>query len=815
MRADCVIREHAMGDETPRQLGRYELIRRIAVGGMGEIYLARVRGTAGFEKTVIIKTILPHLAEEETFVDKFLDEGRIVVNLTHGNIVPVFDMDEVDGEYFIAMDYVPGRDVREVLKRLRERGEQMPVDIATYITAEVCEGLGYAHRQTDEEGNNLGIVHRDVSPSNVLISTEGEVKIIDFGIARAADRRAKTVSGRIQGKCCYMSPEQARGDDLDHRSDVFSTGVVFYEMLTGLRPFEGDSDLKSLDLVRECDYEPPSFVDGEVPPQIDAIVERALQKDPDDRYQTIDEMHLELMEYLAEDGAPMTSTKVAEFLEDLFPEGLEREEFQRDEDDEPEPADEELGLDEALNRELERLDDAPDGPGGDDIDPFRETKPADQDDEADQSDTGSRPQIGPGSGRTETITPEARSAVDVDGGPTEDDRAQTPGSTPAPEPEQRVGNDTETAETADESGGGGGRGAILAVVALMVGIGLGAGAFWGFGGPDKAELSVRTEPAGASIRLDGQKVDGHQTPHEMRVTPGDHTLAFDKKGYRERMVDVSLEPGLQETLAVSLQKAEDESDEESAREFIVQSEPEGAKLRVNRQKVGQAPVAIEVAPGETKFIEARMKDCERAQLPVFHGRENKTVTVSLECGPPEEKDGGESDEKTAAAEDGDKSAGGAREQQVVRPRRIEVTFASEPAGATVWVDERQVGKTPVDETFRRGAELSVRFEKADYETVERTVSPTDLDGGRLEVAMEEKKSGCLNFFAVHPQYNELAIDGQWLEGRRQKLQHYELSAGKHTIRVRNPDAGRDETFEFDVDPGEDCTSLTVWDPDDG
>jgi serine/threonine protein kinase len=795
-----------MGDETPRQLGRYELIRRIAVGGMGEIYLARVRGTAGFEKTVIIKTILPHLAEEDTFVEKFLDEGRIVVNLTHGNIVPVFDMDEVDGEYFIAMDYVPGRDVREVLQRLRDRGDQIPVDIATYITAEVCEGLGYAHRQTDEEGDNLGIVHRDVSPSNVLISTEGEVKIIDFGIARAADRRAKTVSGRIQGKCCYMSPEQARGDDLDHRSDIFSTGVVFYEMLTGLRPFEGDSDLKSLDLVRECDFEPPSFVDGEVPPQIDAIVEHALEKDPDDRYQTIDEMHLELMEYLAGDGSPMTSTKVAEFLEGLFPEGLEREEFQRDEDEEPDPADGEMDLDEALNRELERLDEAPESPSGDDIDPFEETHPADQ------ADEGSSPQIVPGSGRTETITPEARSAVDVDlGSSDEDDRQKTPGSTPAPEPEQRVGNDTETAETADEPTDGGGRGAILVVVALMVGIGLGAGAFWGFGGPDRAELSMRTEPAGATIRLDGEQVGGQETPHEMRVVPGDHTLTFDKEGYREREVDVSLDPGLQETLAVSLRKAE----EASAREFIVQSEPEGAKLRVNRQKVGEAPVTIEVAPGETKFIEARMKDCERAQLPVFHGHDEKTVTVSLECGPPEEKDGGESDEKTAAAEDGNKSAGGSREPQRVRPRRVEVTFASEPSGATVWVDERQVGKTPVDETFRRGTELSVRFEKSDYETVERTVTPADLDGGRLEVALEEKKSGCLNFFAVHPQYNEIAIDGQWLEGRRQKLQHYELSAGQHTIRVRNPDAGRDETFEFDVDPGEDCTSMTVWDPDDG
>jgi len=265
--------------ETPRQLGRYELIRRIATGGMGEIYLARVRGTAGFEKSVIIKTILPHLAEEEEFVDKFLDEGRIVVNLTHGNIVPVFDMDEIDGEYFIAMDYVPGRDVRDMLARLGNKGETMPADLAAYIVSEVCEGLGYAHRKTDEQGEPLDIVHRDVSPSNVLVSTDGEVKIIDFGIARAADRRAKTVSGRIQGKCCYMSPEQAAGDDLDARSDIFSTGVVLYEMVTNVRPFEGKSDLKSLDLVRDCDYQPPSQLEESVPEELDEIIGRAMTRD--------------------------------------------------------------------------------------------------------------------------------------------------------------------------------------------------------------------------------------------------------------------------------------------------------------------------------------------------------------------------------------------------------------------------------------------------------------------------------------------------------------------------------------------------------
>src|SRR5690554_2784135 len=197
-----------------RTLGRYELHRRIAAGGMGEIFVAKSRGAGGFEKTVIIKTILPHLADEQEFVTKFLDEGRIVVNLTHGNIVPVFDMGEEKGEYFIAMEYVAGRDLRDILRHLNVSGRVLPVEYSLYILIELSKGLGYAHRKTDEQGVPLGIVHRDVSPSNVLLSREGEVKLIDFGIARATGKSSVTVSGRIQGKCCDRSREQASGTNV-------------------------------------------------------------------------------------------------------------------------------------------------------------------------------------------------------------------------------------------------------------------------------------------------------------------------------------------------------------------------------------------------------------------------------------------------------------------------------------------------------------------------------------------------------------------------------------------------------------------------
>ena len=346
-------------------------MRRIARGGMGEIYLARTRGTAGFEKSCVIKTILPHLAEQSEFLTKFLDEGRIVVQLIHGNIVPVFDMGDEDGEVYIAMEYIPGRDLREVGKKLSATGQMMPVDLALFVVGEVCKGLDYAHRKTGEDGKPLGIIHRDVSPSNILISREGEVKIIDFGIARAAGRLGETASGRIQGKFCYMSPEQASGKPLDPRSDIFSAALVLYELLTGFRPFEGDSDLESLELVRNCELDPPSTLNPNVPDEVDEIVMGALAASPKDRPESIDRFQIALLQYLYSTGSSPTPTDVARFLRELFPEGLEREELRSSrEAAKASPPKKKMSLDEALDFELGLLQG---GTGTADIDPHETT----------------------------------------------------------------------------------------------------------------------------------------------------------------------------------------------------------------------------------------------------------------------------------------------------------------------------------------------------------------------------------------------------------------------------------------------------------
>lgn len=299
---------------TGQPFGRYFLLKKLATGGMGEVFLAKVTGAAGFEKQLVIKKILPHLARNSTFVQRFIDEAKIVVQLHHGNIVQVIDMGVVDGEYFIAMEYVEGRDLRHLLKYCLIKERKIPPEITFFIISEVLKGLDYAHKKGDAEGRSLRIIHRDVSPSNILVSHEGNVKLVDFGIAKAADKLSESISGMLQGKFLYMSPEQSAGKVVDHRSDLFSVGTIAYEMLTGLRPFEGHSDLETLDKVKSCNPEPPSAIDADLSAEVDRFVMTALEKDPSRRYQSAEAFQMELMHYLYAQGAGVTPARVAEFF---------------------------------------------------------------------------------------------------------------------------------------------------------------------------------------------------------------------------------------------------------------------------------------------------------------------------------------------------------------------------------------------------------------------------------------------------------------------------------------------------------------------
>jgi TonB family protein len=275
----------AVPSSGPDHFGQYEIIERIASGGMAELYKAKRTGVEGFQKIVAIKKILPHLADDEEFITMFADEAKLAAQLNHPNIIHIYDLGKIQaGGYFIAMEYVDGRDLRAIQKSGRELDAPLPVPLAVYIASKVASALDYAHRRRDAEGHDLHIVHRDVSPQNILISYEGDIKLCDFGIAKANSKASQTQSGALKGKLQYMSPEQAWAKPIDRRSDLFSLGVVLHELLTGDRLFRGDTDIQVLEKVRTAEVIPPSRMNPEVPKNLDGVLLRCLAKDPEERY---------------------------------------------------------------------------------------------------------------------------------------------------------------------------------------------------------------------------------------------------------------------------------------------------------------------------------------------------------------------------------------------------------------------------------------------------------------------------------------------------------------------------------------------------
>ncbi len=297
--------------------GPYLLLERVARGGMAEVFRAKRTGIAGFEKIVAVKRILPHLSDNEEFVSMFVDEAKMVASLTHPNIVQIFDLGKLETSYYIAMEYVHGRDLRSIQRRGEERGFPMPANLCAHVVSKVCAALEFAHRKKDDQGRPLRIVHRDVSPQNILISFDGEVKLTDFGIAKAATRASTTDKGALRGKLMFMSPEQAWGAPMDQRSDIFSLGVVFYEMLSGQKPFVGEQDLGVLEMVRRCQLLPLREAQPEVPSVLEAIVMKALEREPDGRFQTAGEMQREIDRVLLE-RQPPEAADLAGYLGLLF-----------------------------------------------------------------------------------------------------------------------------------------------------------------------------------------------------------------------------------------------------------------------------------------------------------------------------------------------------------------------------------------------------------------------------------------------------------------------------------------------------------------
>lgn len=311
-------------EHLPEQIGRYQILGLLGTGGMAEILLARLYGPSGFERPVVIKRILPHLAREQRFHDMFLDEARIVAGIRHQNVVHVHELGQEGGELYLVMEYLEGESASSLARRLASHRKLLNFGLCAHLMAEVSAGLHAAHELKDLSGVSKGLVHRDVSPANVFITYAGEVKMIDFGIATAADRVSRTEAGQVKGKYAYMSPEQCMGLPLDRRSDIFSMGTVLYELSTCRRLFKRQSDMLTLQAICHEEVLPPSELVPEYPKALERICLRALAKKPDERYSTTLEMRRDLLEVARDlNGSKVPEESLAKVMRRLFPDRIE------------------------------------------------------------------------------------------------------------------------------------------------------------------------------------------------------------------------------------------------------------------------------------------------------------------------------------------------------------------------------------------------------------------------------------------------------------------------------------------------------------
>jgi TonB family protein len=302
---------------TGTEFGQYVIEEHIATGGMADVYKARMMGMEGFQKTVAIKRILSNLTDSDEFVRMFIDEAKLAAQLNHNNIIHIYDLGKVDRSHYIAMEYIEGRDLRSILEECRERDVKMPIELALHITNLLASALDYAHKKRDFDNRALGLVHRDVSPQNVLISFDGDVKLCDFGIAKAASKASQTRAGALKGKLQYMSPEQAWGKDIDHRSDLFSLGLVLFEMLTNEKVFSGTSELSVLEQVRDPIITAPSMKNSDVDSEVDRVIFLALNAEREERYQSAEDLKRDLERIMRKKGWSADRSALVAFLEGL------------------------------------------------------------------------------------------------------------------------------------------------------------------------------------------------------------------------------------------------------------------------------------------------------------------------------------------------------------------------------------------------------------------------------------------------------------------------------------------------------------------
>jgi len=724
----------------PRQFGKYVLMRKIAMGGMAEIFKAKTAGAEGFEKDIVIKRILPHFTEDEAFVKMFIDEASITSKLQHANIVQIFDFDLCEGTYFIAMEYVEGVDLKKVIDDGVKSGKPLSVAQCVWIMMELSKGLHYAHTK-EVKGKPLNIVHRDISPHNAMVSFTGEVKLMDFGIAKAAQRSTKTMAGTVKGKVAYMSPEQARGKSLDGRSDLFALGIMLWEMLTHKRLFLGDSDFETLTNVLKSDPPPPSSINSAVPADLDAIVLKTLAKDRDERHANVEAFSRDLTRWYYSNVTDLEAEALKPYMQNLFSEDIEQ-----------------LKAFAAEERGLPRPD------GGADA------APADADRTMALPAGGYDPQqaatlLDDGSISQQQI----RDALAQQQAGAERTLAMPMGTGTY---QQQGFTGTYSGQAVPEKKG---KGLLIAILAILF---LGGGGFaaWYFLGQSKgggttpngqvvdgngtttaapvadAELVLMVNPREALVKVNGKPVDGRATGLEIGKRARVEAVAPGYKAFEELvMINEKSQP-----FEINLEK---EAEEVSL--LIEAVGDEKAVIKVNG-KAGTNPFSVKGKMGDTLEVEV---------IPSAGGEAKKSVVVldgsspihKIEMGPPP-------------------------------ATLVKLLVGLSPAGAKVTASAGSVtfsasGDQAIIDGLKLDDSVTIEVSEAGYETQEKTFKVTS-DGQLVTMALEKKKAGggttapaatgngTANINAKP--WAQVYVDGKPV-GTTPKT--VALSAGRHTIKL--------------------------------
>jgi hypothetical protein len=564
----------AAPDFKPHVFGKFFLLQRLAVGGMAEIFRAKVSGADGFEKEMVVKRILPARAQDQGFIQMLVNEAKLTVQLTHNNVAQIFECGTIDGNYFISMELVNGVSLKDMMVSFARAGAAITPEQSIFVVLQLLQGLEYAHRKTDAQGNPLRIVHCDVSPDNALVSWQGEVKLLDFGIARAATGLSNYKEGMLMGKLGYVAPEQASLDrPWDHRVDIFAAGIILYELLTKQKPFQRAVDVESLIQSRQGKVVPPSEIDARLPKELDAIVLRALAANPEDRYPDARSFADALVDVLFPTPHSAIQDHLGRQMHQVYADRIARQRTARAHD--------------ALVMKVLR-------------NVAEQQRAAVYDSVARAEATGPFPTT---AGRTD----QAMASIDIDV-----DRAPQRPASIGPERIRTVRV-------------GAGRAVALGVLAgLVVAVAGLVAAPWMRDGV----LVVTTSPPGATVTVDGRVVPG-TTPvvvEDIRLS-GSHRVSAEAPGRRGNALEIHGEPGrLARTVHLNLPSA--------LGSLTVESDPPGAEVRIDGKLVGRTPVTLgDLRVDERHRIDLTLPGHDVDQFVVLPEKDGNRVSRKLSARP--------------------------------------------------------------------------------------------------------------------------------------------------------------------------------------